>query len=351
MKYKVCLLSNENTLDHLKWVDALSKSDLIDFYDIVNLTSDAWLERIRAKEYDLILLRPPGRTELFKRLYDERVTLLNQYFDIPIYPSVLEVLLYENKRFLRDWLMVNQLPHPETHVFFDRDEALSFIHSSKEFPIMGKTNIGASGNGVKKLNEYAEAVAYVSQAFEQGIKPRIGPKLKKGSPFKKVLKVFRNKGFLRQRLRDYKSNFINVQFHYVILQKFVPHSFEWRCVRIGESYFAHKKIVVGDMASGTLKKGYDKVPETLLNFMKSVTEKHNLSSVAIDIFEEEGNYLINEIQYLFGQSDPYQMLVNGKPGRYIYENDSWGFQEGMFNTNENYDLRLVHALTKLKNVE
>ena len=40
------------------------------------------------------------------------------------------------------------------------------------------------------------------------------------------------------------------------------------------------------------------------------------------------------------------MKVDGIIGRYIYTNDSWEFEQGNFNNNENYDLRLSHALLK-----
>jgi hypothetical protein len=36
--------------------------------------------------------------------------------------------------------------------------------------------------------------------------------------------------------------------------------------------------------------------------------------------------------------------VDGKPGRYIFQDGQWVFEEGMFNSNESYDLRLEVAL-------
>lgn len=50
------------------------------------------------------------------------------------------------------------------------------------------------------------------------------------------------------------------------------------------------------------------------------------------------------MQCIFGQSDPYQMLVNGIPGRYVMIEGNWIFEEGDFNTNQSYDLRLETAL-------
>jgi len=347
MQYKVCILANEDQQSRLLWKAAVKKSEKVKKYDIVDLTSDNWLSLIKQKDYDIFLLKPPGKTELFKRLYDERVYLISQYFNTPIYPSLQEIFIYENKRYLRDWLKVNQIPHPETHVFFEKKEATEFINTLSNFPIVGKTNIGASGNGVRILDNKEQALEYINTAFTKGIKPKSGPKLKKGSLIKKIKKALKSKSFLKQRLKDYKPDLLNIQYHFVIFQEFISHNWEWRCVRIGDSFFAHKKLVEGTMASGTLKKGYDEVPEELLNFIKNVSDKHSLKSVAIDVFEKEEEYYINEIQCFFGQSDPYQMLVNNKPGRYIYKNNKWIFEEGMFNTNECYDLRLEHVLKLL----
>ena len=58
--------------------------------------------------------------------------------------------------------------------------------------------------------------------------------------------------------------------------------------------------------------------------------------------------LINEMQCIFGQSDPYQMLVGGVAGRYIYQDNQWKFEAGDFNTNESFDLRLQSIILRLK---
>ena len=76
------------------------------------------------------------------------------------------------------------------------------------------------------------------------------------------------------------------------------------------------------------------------------SEKHGFFSLAIDIFESEDGYLVNEMQCIFGQSDPYQMLVDGKPGRYVCNMDKWVFEEGDFAKNACYNLRLEFALNK-----
>jgi glutathione synthase/RimK-type ligase-like ATP-grasp enzyme len=230
-------------------------------------------------------------------------------------------------------------------IFFNVDEALSFINQSDSYPVVGKTNIGASGSGVTILKSKEDSIKYIINAFTKGVKSISGPKIFKGSILKKINKLITKKDFLRHRLKEYEATVNQVQKGFVIFQEYIPHSFEWRCVRIGESYFAHKKMVKNEMASGTLTKGYENPPLALMDFIKKITDEFSLKSVSIDLFQTGDKFLINEIQCFFGQSDPYQMLIDGKPGRYKNVNNSWIFEEGMFNTNQSYDLRVEHALS------
>ena len=117
---------------------------------------------------------------------------------------------------------------------------------------------------------------------------------------------------------------------------------------IGDSFFAHKKVKVDNKTSGALMKDYSQVPIRLLDFMREFSIKNDMKSIALDVFETDSKFLVNEIQTFFGQSDPYQMLVNNEPGRYRYINENWVFENGMFNTNECYDLRLKEALKLIK---
>lgn len=347
-RYKVAILANENKDDHLKWIDAcVKRSDVID-YSIINLTNDDWLQNITSDNYDIFLLRPPGRTELYKRLYDERVLIISTILKKAIYPSLDEVLIYENKRYLRDWLVAKNLPHPETYIFMNEEEALRFVQKRTDWPIVAKSNIGASGNGVKFLSKRDDAKLYVRKIFSKGVHSRTGPKILKGSILGKVWKGISNPGFFKKRINEYQSVFFNPQKGFVIFQEFISHEYEWRCVRIDGSFFAHKKIATNNKASGRLIKVYDPVPVKLLDFLYEVTERTKLFSASIDLFETDRGFLINEIQCFFGQSDPFQMLVDGKPGRYKRDDNNWIFEEGLFNTNMSYDLRMGHVIQILE---
>lgn len=348
MRKRIVIFRNEAADDHLPWVEACNRRQGEVEAEVIDITASDWLERFHMKNYDLVLLRPPGRTELFKRLYDERAHILYNYAGVPVYPSLNEVLIYENKRFLSDWLNINNIPYPQTRVFFDRKEAMEYAGSGVRLPLVAKTNIGASGNGVRFIHDKKELYDYIHNAFGKGVGVRTGPKLRKGSIAGKLIRAFTIRGFVKKRMGEYRASYLNPQRGFVIFQEFVPHEFEWRCVRIGDSYFAHKKLARNNKSSGTLMKGYDPVPVSLLEFIRETTERTGLSSVSIDLFERDGQYLVNEIQCFFGQSDPYQMLVDSIAGRYRFLGEKWVFEAGDFAGNACYDLRLEHALSLLK---
>lgn len=349
MNYRVAILKNELENDHKVWLDSCNRNSRIESADVIDLLSNDWQQQLGRNSYDAFILKPSGLFSQLKQLYDERVMILSGLSNTLIYPSLQELLLYENKRFLRDWLLARKLPHAQTYVFFSKAEAENFLGNHTKYPLVAKTNIGASGSGVAILKSNAEVNRYISDAFGKGIYTSTGPKFKKGMLLKKIGKVFSSGEHVRSRIKIYKQMLSNPQKGFVIFQEFIPHTFEWRCVRIGDSYFAHKKIARNNKSSGTLMKDYSEVPLSLLDFIRNISEENKLNSVAIDIFEHDDQYLINEIQCIFGQSDPYQMLVNGVPGRYRWINNSWLFEEGMFNTNYSYDLRVSHLVEILDN--
>lgn len=345
--FNLIILSNEQPSDSNEWIEACEKQKLVVSYRVVNLTKANWLEEITKEKCDCLLVKPGGVTESFKQLYDERIQILVNQLNYKVFPSLQEVLIYENKRYLSFWLAANNIPHPKTNVFYYKKEALRFIESSG-YPIVAKLNIGASGNGVTILRNKKAAQAYIDKIFSIGVRARTGPRLDRGSKLKRLFFMVTHLSELTRKIRLYNTISSNPQRNFCIFQQFIHHTFEWRVVRIGDSFFAHKKILKGEKASGSLIKEYGNPPLSLLSFVKEITDRYNFRSQAVDLFEtEKDTYLINEMQCIFGQSDPWQMLVDGKPGRYINMNDNWVFEEGMFNTNQSYDLRLEALILTL----
>lgn len=346
-KYKLAILTNERPDDFKLWETACkNKADQIEF-QVIDLTSDNWFEQFESQDVDYLLTKPSCQTNPFKQLYDERLTVLINELNLKAFPTLEEVLIYENKRYFSFWLKANKVPHPATEVFYDQKAAIAFL-SRSEFPLVAKLNIGASGHGIEVLRDKSEAEKYINQIFTSGSTSKTGPNISKGKLLNRLFNKLMNPRQLMNRLKVYSAIAADVQKGYVIFQEYIPHEFEWRVVRIGDSFFAHKKLVKKDKASGSLLKGYENPPLDLLDFVKRITDKFNFYSQAVDIFKTEDNqYLVNEMQCIFGQSDPYQMLVDGKAGRFVHDENKWIFEEGDFCTNQCYDLRLDYVIEKL----
>lgn len=348
-KHKVCILTNEFEDDHQFWLKTLeANSELVDF-SLINLTSNDWLNSVLLSDAEVFIARPPGLSDQSKHLYDERLYIIANTLKKRLYPSFEEVLVYENKKFLSYFLKANSIPHPKTDVFYSKDEALQFCQKTK-YPIVAKFNIGASGSGVRILKTKEKAIEYVNQSFSgSGAPKRWGPNLEKGNLFKRGIHYLFNPRDIFKKLSLYKKKKATKQIGYLILQEYIEHSFEWRCVRMGDSFFAHKKLKIGEKASGTLLKGYENPPLEIFDFVKDITDRVNFSSLAIDIFEtDNGRYLVNEMQCYFGQSDAFQMMVNDRIGRYRFIDGAWVFEEGDYAKNACYDLRLQYLLEILQ---
>ena len=114
------ILKNESDQGHLYWAEACKKKRIP--FKILDLTCYDWIAIIKENNYSCFLACPPGREARFKKLYDERIYILNKVLNKFVYPSYDEISLHENKRYLSFWLYSQNLPHPETKIFYFKDE-------------------------------------------------------------------------------------------------------------------------------------------------------------------------------------------------------------------------------------
>ena len=313
-------------------------------YVIVDTSRNDYISLLNEKKPDFCLSRPSGITQHLKKIYDERIYAVERFLNIPVFPSYNEIILHENKIMLAYFLKSNKLPHPETFISFNKDECLSFTDNTS-YPIVAKTANGAAGSGVKVLKSKTDALSYIEKAFGAGIKRRYGPNRKTGNTRSWLLKAWNSPQYLKKKLFQYKLRNSDVQKGYVIFQDFIQHDYEWRCVKIGESYFAYKKLKIGEKASGSKIFDYGAPPFELLDFTRDTCQRFGFQFMAIDIFYTDGQIYVNEMQTLFGHKSEYICKVDEAPGRYIYKDEEWIFEKGQFNENESYNLRLKEIVS------
>ncbi|SOS48648.1 conserved hypothetical protein [Tenacibaculum dicentrarchi] len=304
-------------------------------YIIIDFLSSNWLNNIKENlDCDGYLVRPSHDFQEHNDVYMERLFFLNNTLNKKIYPSYNELKLYENKRNMASWLQINDICHPETKVFLNKEEALNYIDNT-ELPVVFKSNTGAGSTGVEIVKNKKKAYKIIKNIFG-----RFNPLLTLGNPKKK------------KKFNITIPLYGDVQKHVVLIQKFHEIKWEWRIIKIGNSYFGHQKLLDGEFASGTGKVGWVKPPIHLLKLVKNICEKGNFYSMAIDVFEtKKDEFMVNELQSIFGSYLEYQMLVDGKKGRYKFINNDFVFEEGIFNKLGSNLLRVEHFVKIIKDIE
>ncbi len=295
-------------------------------YVIVDILSADWIDNIQNNmECDGFLARPSHDFQEHNDVYMERLYFINKILLKPIYPSYVELKLYENKRNMAAWLELNDFPSANTKIFLDKNEAKDFIKNTM-YPIVIKSNIGASASGVEIIKTQKEALKIVQNIFG-----RFHPKLTLGH-FKKQKKY----GI---PIPLYGKS----EKHVLMIQEYKEIKWEWRIIKINDSYFGHQKLLKGEFASGSDSVGWVEPPKKLLDMVRLICEKGNFYSMAVDIFETIDNkYFVNELQSLFGSYLDSQMYINGIPGRFVYDNGEYIFEEGEFNQFGSCLLRVRH---------
>ncbi len=317
---------------HKDYIEACE--DLNIKYELIDITSKDWIKNIEQFDGDGFLVRPSCSKAIWKEMYDEKLYFINKILKYPIYPSYNELFIYENKRNMAYWLEANNIPMPQTFVFYNKREALDFAVSYKNYPIFFKPNIGSGSLGIRLIKNQKEAIKLIEKMFTKW--------------------KFYNLGYTKWKKSKYKIPYPimdDKQFNNILFQERINVKHEWRGVKIGNSYFAHKKLPdTKGLRSGSGKANYDTPPKAVMDFLKYVCDIGNFNSMNVDFFEDEhGAFFVNELQTIFGSKiKPYQMCVNGTPGRYLYVEDKWIFEEGMFNKNNSWNLRVEDFLNQLK---
>ena len=303
-------------------------------YTVVDILSPDWIQNIKnvRDDVDGFLCRPPCGFQEHKNIYDERLFFIKEYFKKPLYPNFNSLYIYENKRNMAAFLEYYNIPHAKTLVFIDKQSAMDFIKTAT-FPMVQKSNIGAGGSAVTIIRNKRQAKRIANKIF--GLK---GGLLSHGlSPVYKKFGIPVKLTGCSQR-------------NYMMLQPFHKIKWEWRILKIGNSYFGHQKLLKGDKASGSGLVGWVRPPEKLLYMVKDICDKGCFDVMDVDIFETVGGeFLVNEIQAIFGSYLPYQMKIDGKPGRYVYsEREGFVFEEGEFNRYGSKLLFVEDFINKLK---
>lgn len=310
-------------------------------YTFINLLEDDWLTYFQG-QFDGYIIYPPSFPYEWQNTFFKRLYYVNQLIDDKVTPNLNAISMYESKIAMHDFYKVFNIPHIESRTFYNRQKALEYAHGC-ELPVVVKEDGGSGAVGVKIIKDRSELVKLVRKSFY------FSNKIKNKFGFKKIKsKLYPYKVFI-----DTKRNYLPLTTDrkgFIHIQTYKKVKYEWRIIRIGKSYFGHKKIENAEgYHSGTLNKEWGKIPTHILDLVKEVSDKTKFDNMSFDIFQTEDNELyFNEFQVIFGTSTEEQLIINGVPGRYVYKDAKWLFQKGDFTRNGCNNLRVQLIMNKIK---
>lgn len=285
-------------------------------YDIFDPCDETFIEKIKNSSIQRFIVRPSHKTQLVRQMFLEKIDILVNELGKDIYPTIKEQKIYEAKRTLAYFLQANDIPHPRTWVFYTKNQALEFVEDA-EFPLVFKTHNGAGASGVEIVKTKRQAISLIKTIFDSY--------------------------YLNKSITDFRD----IDYGYILFQEFIEGAREHRIIKIGESWMGHEKALNGtsEFMSGSGINLWTRPTNEILDFCREIAEKHNFTTMCFDIFEDKhGNFYVNELQTWFGSYNPSQMYIDGTPGRLVYIDNQYLFEEGLFNHNQSLALRVVDML-------
>lgn len=300
-------------------------------YEVVDILSADWVKNVQNSDCDGFFCLSCDLAQDMKSILDERYFFVSHVMHRPIYPDFTGLYIHENKRNMAAWLDTFGFPHAKTKVFTRKKEALDYLDQCK-YPVVVKQNLGSGARKVRIVKSKCRAKRMARKCFP--------PFDIRWTPFHLgLIHMTRVKNLSVVDLH-------NIQKDYFLVQECIKNvKWEWRILKIGDSYFGHQKLLNGKYASGSGKVGWVKPPKELLLMVKDICEKGNFPCMDVDILEDgEGRYFINELQSFFGSYLDYQMMIDGVHGRYVWRDGDFHFEEGDFNVFGSNKLKIEHFI-------
>ena len=223
------------------------------------------------------------------------------------------------------------VPHVPSYVFYDKQEALSWVQNTA-FPKVFKLRRGAGSAHVQLVKSKSEAKKKIRQAFSVGFS-----QYNKVQNFKDRFYQYRNgnagwwnviKGILRFVRTTEFARVAGPERGYIYFQDYIPgNDFDIRVIVIDEKAFAIKRMVrSGDFrASGSGHIRFEKhhFDEKTIRLSFDVAKQIDSQCLAIDYVLQDGKPLIVELSYGFVKEVYYSCTG--------YWDHDMNWHEGSFN--------------------
>lgn len=267
---------------------------------LIEIDKNDWIEQL--KDINLILWRI--HLGDLDGLNQARIKIpIMEKMGIFCFPSSLMSNIYDNKILQSYYFALYNIPTPKTFISYSKDDADQFC-SSTQFPLIAKTNGGASSSGVFLLHKMAEAKKYNKLVFNNSIAGRIIKKLKRNSIVDNLLHF------------SYKDD----KLKYVYFQEFIKAEGDFRVTTMGNNIVSvfkryNRKNDFRASGSGLWEKvDITTLPIEACNIALDLSKKFHFTSMAYDFIKKNNQWLILEISYSFLLNDIYANTLFEKKG-------------------------------------
>lgn len=299
VKPKVGLVKSEITVNSY-WpkFEKFLKNNKIEYtyLDIKNSNFISSVEKL-----DIIVWRTPSPYSDQWEAKD-KVEFIQDHMEKLIMPNKESLWFYEDK-IRQSWLFnLHNIPSINTFISYDLEEAKNFIKTAK-FPIISKDKTSSSAYGVRELKNKRDATKLINEVFYNG------------------LKLY--EPYIKQK-------------NYVLFQEKVPNKgYDLRVIIVGNSYFGYyrypKKGDFKASGSGIVEK--KEIPLEVLKLSKKIKDKlPKTYMLAVDYLEDsrDGSFYVIETSIFVSVETSEQLVINNIPGRYVFLDDKFTFEEGNY---------------------
>jgi glutathione synthase/RimK-type ligase-like ATP-grasp enzyme len=254
----------------------------------------------QAKQFDLIIWHTRSS---FAEQWEakSKIEFLEKKQITYCFPSSEALWFYEDK-IRQQWLLdKHNIRAVNSFISFSKQETIQYLDECT-YPIVSKEATNSGSEGVILLKNKKQALRFCDQVFGSGHKVHSAT-------------------YLRQK-------------DYVLFQDFIPNEgYDLRIIIIGNHFFGYyRNAPKGEFrASGSgivIKKD---IPHEAMLFARSIQElfppSHYLS---VDLLKNttDNQYYVIEVSLFNRIETSQQMIVNGTPGRYSFEDNQFKFYPG-----------------------
>jgi glutathione synthase/RimK-type ligase-like ATP-grasp enzyme len=275
-------------------------------YKIVNCLDSNIIEQLGSS---CVLLWHWYHGDHREQLVARDVIMAAEIMGIKVFPSISTCWHFDNKIAQKYLLEAIGAPLVPTYVFYDLQEALSWIDRAS-FPKVFKLRKGAGSSNVKLVHSATEARALAKRAFSSGFSPvphygqdvvkRYRASMKRGDLLDVIRRIPKALETIQGRRR-----MMGLEKGYVYFQDFIPsNDFDTRVTVVGDRAFAYTRNVrPGDFrasGSGDVVYDTDRINQKCVEIAFDVSRKVKSQSMAFDFLlgERQQPYIL-EVSYGF----------------------------------------------------